>query len=152
MILERRRVNSHGDLVEDSYRPGELRRLQGLGTQMRIDAGTELMRSGERGREAMLVLVGTAACLVGGREVGTIGPGDFVGEIALLDAGPRTATVIAETNMDLLVFDRGEFDTLVEVSPTLARRMLVAFAGRLRRANEAAEPRLRLVPALEPAP
>ncbi|HML01523.1 MAG TPA: cyclic nucleotide-binding domain-containing protein [Acidimicrobiales bacterium] len=61
-----------------------------------------------------------------------------MGEVALLDPGPRTAIVTASTDLDLLVFDRPEFDTLVEASPTLARRMLVALAGRLRRANEAA--------------
>ncbi|HUC36941.1 MAG TPA: cyclic nucleotide-binding domain-containing protein [Acidimicrobiales bacterium] len=139
-MLTRRRTNRYGELVKDHFRPAELKRLRGLGTHVRTKEGTELTRSGERGREAMLVLSGTAACLVGGKEVGSIGPGEFVGEVALLDHGPRTATVIAETHMELLVFDRPEFDTLVERSPTLARRMLVALAGRLRRANEAAEP------------
>jgi CRP/FNR family transcriptional regulator, cyclic AMP receptor protein len=137
-MLSRRPTNSLGELLEDNYRPGELRRLRGLGTSVPAEEGTELMRSGERGRECVLVLSGTAACLVGGREVGSIGPGEFVGEVALLDPGPRTATVIAETHMELLVFDRPEFDTLLEASPTLTRRLLVALAGRLRRADEAA--------------
>ena len=137
-MLTKSRTNGYPELMKDNYRPGELRRLRGLGTRVRVEEGAELMRAGERGWEAMLVLSGTAACSVSGKEVGSIGPGEFVGEVALLDPGPRTATVTASTDMDLLVFDRPEFDTLVEASPTLARRMLVALAGRLRRANEAA--------------
>jgi CRP-like cAMP-binding protein len=112
-----------------------MKRLSGLGTRVNISAGRHLTTAGNRGAEVLIVLSGTAICLVRGVEEARFGPGDFFGEVATLDGGPRTATVVAQTDMEILVLDRYEFDMLVKSSPEVAHRMLTTMAHRLRRAN-----------------
>ncbi len=112
-----------------------MRRLSNLGTRVQVRAGKRLTTAGNRGAEVLIVLSGTATCLVGGVEEARFGPGDFFGEVATLDGGPRTATVVASTDMDVLVLNRFEFETLVKSSPEVAHRMLEAMAHRLRQAN-----------------
>jgi CRP/FNR family cyclic AMP-dependent transcriptional regulator len=112
-----------------------LRRLSGLGTRVQMPTGRKLTTAGSRGSEVLIVLSGTATCQVHGVEVARFGPGDFFGEVAALDGGPRTATVVASTDMEVLVLTRVEFATLVRSSPEVAHRMLRAMAHRLRRAN-----------------
>ena len=76
---------------------------------------------------------GTASALSRGQEIGQVGPGSFFGELALLDGGPRTATVRALTPMLTLVLDRSAFDELLERAiPSVGRRMLVTLAERIR--------------------
>jgi CRP-like cAMP-binding protein len=77
-------------------------------------------------------MTGAASCRIGGREVATFGPGEFFGEVAMLDGGPRTATVTADTDMDIWVLNRCEFDELLSVLPGVAPRMLRSMARRLR--------------------
>jgi CRP-like cAMP-binding protein len=91
--------------------------------------------TGQRGSEVLIVLSGTASCLVGGVEETRFGPGDFFGEVATLDGGPRTATVVASTEMDVLVLSAVEFETMVKCSPEVAHRVLKSMAHRLRQAN-----------------
>jgi CRP-like cAMP-binding protein len=83
----------------------------------------------------VIVLSGSATCLVAGTEVAWFGPGDFFGEVAALDGGPRTATVVAITDMELLVLSRCEFALLIKSSPEVAHRILGSMAHRLRQAN-----------------
>ena len=64
------------------------------------EAGTVIAREGEPGVGLFVILDGTADVSIGGRKKATLGPGDFFGEIALLDGGPRTATVTAKTDVD----------------------------------------------------
>ncbi|HXX88590.1 MAG TPA: cyclic nucleotide-binding domain-containing protein [Acidimicrobiales bacterium] len=116
-------------------RPNELRRLRTLGTRVRVGEGRRLVVAGRRGAEMVLVLSGEASCFVGGAEVARFGVGEFFGEVALLDGGPRTATVVARTDMEVLVLNRFEFEALIEVAPSIANRMLVSMAQRLRAAN-----------------
>jgi len=100
-----------------------------------VRAGQRLTTAGNRGAEVLIVLSGTATCLVGEVEEARFGPEDFFGEVATLDGGPRTATVVARTDMDVLVLSRFEFETLVESSPEVAHRMPKEMAHRLRLAN-----------------
>ena len=65
-----------------------------------------------------------------GRKIATLGPGDFFGELALLAGVPRTATVIAETDMVVEALNRAEFATLLDESPSIARKVLSAVAKR----------------------
>ncbi|HXQ59573.1 MAG TPA: Crp/Fnr family transcriptional regulator [Acidimicrobiales bacterium] len=115
-----------------------MKRLSHLGTRVPVRAGQRLTTAGNRGAEVLIVLSGTATCLVGESEKARFGPGDFFGEVATLDGGPRTATVVARTDMDVLVLNRFEFETLVKSSPDVAHRMLKEMAHRLRRANAVA--------------
>jgi CRP/FNR family cyclic AMP-dependent transcriptional regulator len=113
----------------------ELELIDAATTELRFPAGETLARQGENGHEFMVMVEGTARVEIGGRSVATIGPGDFFGEIALLDGGPRTATVIAETDLVAEVIGQREFAGLVEDSPHLAKKLLVGLARRLRAAD-----------------
>ena len=106
-------------------------RLLRLGTVCRVSAGRELTVEGAPGREAFVVLDGTARVTIGGHLVAHAGPGDFVGEMALADHGPRSAGVIADTAMTLLVFDPRSFATLLD-EPAVGRALRRALVARLR--------------------
>ena len=82
-----------------------MRRLSNLGTRVQVRAQQHLTTAGNRGAEVLIVLSGTATCLVGGVEEARFEPGDFFGEVATLDGGARTATVVASTDMDVLVLN-----------------------------------------------
>lgn len=113
----------------------QLRHLAAQGTKLAVSEGRVLTEQGGLQEEFFMVLSGEARCLVDGVEVARFGPGDFFGEMTLLDHGPRTATVIAATPMEVLVLTRSEFRTVVENAPDLAWRLLVNLAGRLRAAQ-----------------
>lgn len=113
----------------------ELRILAGLGTPVKVEAFRSLTRPGERGREFFVLLSGEALCRISGHDMATFGPGDFFGEMALLDGKPRSAEVTTVSDVEALVLDRNEFIRLVETSPSLALRMLESLAGRLRETN-----------------
>ena len=81
-----------------------------------------LCQEGKSGNECFVVIEGEAAVTIGGDEVTTIGPGGFFGEMALLDGGPRVATVTATTDMRLLSLSRGEFTTLLADVPSVSRQ------------------------------
>ena len=98
-------------------------------------AGDVLIREGATGREFIVIVAGTANVTVGGRTVATLGPGDFAGEVALLDHGPRTASVVAATDLVAEVSTTHEFATLVAGVPDLARKLLVGLAQRVRTAD-----------------
>lgn len=115
-----------------------MKRVSGLGTRVRIPAGRALTKTGAGGGEVLIVVAGTAICQVHGVEVARFGPGEFFGEVATLDGGPRTATVVARTDMEVLVLNRLEFEALVKSSPEVAHRILRAMAQRLRHANATA--------------
>jgi len=105
-----------------------------------IDAepGRELTTEGRVGHEFFLILEGQAEVRRGGERVTTLGPDDYFGELALLDHGPRSATVIAETDMKLLVLGQREFAGLVETVPGLAAKLLPGLAHRLREVDATA--------------
>jgi CRP/FNR family transcriptional regulator, cyclic AMP receptor protein len=110
----------------------ELRSVAGLGTSLAVNPGEVLTDEGTRGREAFLIVAGRARCVVGDVEAAMLGPGDFFGEMSLLDGAPRSATVIADDEMWVTVFDRREFVRLIEVSPKIATKLLAAMAARIR--------------------
>jgi len=114
----------------------ELRSIAALGTGLEVQAGHVLTEEGSHGREAFLILSGTARCLVGGVEVAVLGPGDLFGEVSLLDGAPRSATVVADSDMSVTDFERQEFIALVGVSPKIALKLLAALATRLRAVDE----------------
>ncbi len=73
----------------------------------------------------------------GDQDLATFGPGSFFGEMALLDGGPRSATIVADEPMHLLVVDPRNFARLVDETPTVARKMLRVLAERVRALEEA---------------
>jgi CRP/FNR family cyclic AMP-dependent transcriptional regulator len=94
--------------------------------------GTVIAREGERGIGLFLILDGQCSVSIGGKEKSKLGPGSFFGEIALLDGGPRTATVSAVTDVRLLGLTEWVFRGLLAEHPSIALKTLESIAGRLR--------------------
>ena len=115
--------------------PRELRLVAKALDEVAAPAGTVLTEEGTMGREFFFVVDGRAFVRRNGRKVALLGPGDYFGELALLDGGPRSATVVADTDMVLLNMSRREFYGLLEDVPPLARKLLSAMAVRLRDAD-----------------
>jgi CRP/FNR family transcriptional regulator, cyclic AMP receptor protein len=91
----------------------DLRRVDAIGTELDVPAGRRLMTQGETGREALVILSGTADVTVDGNQSASVGAGEVLGEMALLDHQPRVATVTAQTPMRLLVLDHAQFGDLM---------------------------------------
>lgn len=110
----------------------DLQRIAKASNEVSRPAGSVLVDQGDAGREAFVIIDGTATVKRNGRKVGTLGVGDSVGELSLLDHGPRTATVTADTDITVLVLSAREFAGVLEEVPGLAQKMLGQLAGRVR--------------------
>jgi CRP/FNR family transcriptional regulator, cyclic AMP receptor protein len=115
----------------------ELARIAALVDEVEAPKGKVLVRQGDTGHECFVVVEGKAKATIRGKGTAVLGPGSFFGEMSLLDRGPRSATVTAETDMRLLVLGSREFSALVNEVPSVAVRMMRGLAERLR----SAEPR-----------
>jgi CRP-like cAMP-binding protein len=113
----------------------ELRLVGRASDQVRVPTGKILVEEGGVGHEFFLILEGQAVVRRGGRRIAMLGPGQYFGEMALLDRGPRTATVVADTDMNLLVLGQREFAGLLDQVPTLSYKLLATMAARLREAD-----------------
>jgi CRP/FNR family transcriptional regulator, cyclic AMP receptor protein len=116
----------------------ELRTITKILEEVTVPAGTLLVEQGEAGLLFFVVLDGEATVVRDGRGVASLGPGDFFGELALLDNRPRYASVTSDTDMDLLVLRRRHFQRVLQASPTMTRKLLRALAARLRTTDELA--------------
>jgi CRP-like cAMP-binding protein len=112
----------------------ELVKLQSLMTKVDFEAGRTLTRADERGHEFFIVSSGLAEVRRDDQLVASLGPGSFFGEMALLDGGVRTATVIAATPVAAYVLSEREFRELLASSTTVSHNMLRTMTERLRRA------------------
>lgn len=110
----------------------ELGQIDGLMTEIDIEPGEHLTREGEVGREFVIIHEGFARVTKGGEEVAVVGPGSFVGEIALLDGTKRTATVTAITPLVAHVLGVVEFEGLLDAAPALREK--IEFVAAQRRA------------------
>jgi CRP-like cAMP-binding protein len=110
----------------------ELERLSQLTDEVEVGLDGVLAQQGATGHEFFVVLDGRLIVLDGKKPIATLGPGDFFGEIALLDGRPRTATVRAEGITRLLVVGHREFHALMDEFPTVRTAVLEAVAERLR--------------------
>ncbi|MCB0978055.1 MAG: cyclic nucleotide-binding domain-containing protein [Acidimicrobiales bacterium] len=110
----------------------DLQKIAKATNEITRPAGSMLVDQGDLGREAFFIVEGSATVKRNGRKVGTLGPGDAVGELSLLDHGPRTATVTAETDLVVLVLSSREFSGILEEVPSLAHKMLGQLASRVR--------------------
>ncbi len=114
----------------------DLRRIETLMTETRVHAGRVLTSYAEPGAEFFVVIDGSATVWREGMQLETVGPGGFFGEQSLLVHGARTATVIAETDMELFVLSKQEFRSPHFLIPPVMERMLEVLSERLRRADE----------------
>jgi CRP/FNR family cyclic AMP-dependent transcriptional regulator len=110
----------------------ERARIASLLPEVRVPAGKVLCREGEPGRECFVVAEGKATATLRKRTLAEFGPGAFFGEMSLLDGGPRTATVVAQTPMTLYVLSPRELAGLIADFPSVTRKMLRVLAQRLR--------------------
>jgi CRP-like cAMP-binding protein len=101
-----------------------------------VPAGKVVVQVGDPGDEFSLIVDGQARVEVPDRSPVRLGPGDYFGEMSLLDGGPRSATVVAETPLRLLVISRRDFSTLLADVPELTRSILVTLTRRLRQAEQ----------------
>lgn len=112
--------------------PDELARVNRLGTRVEVPAGEVLVDQGDPGTYCYVVVDGTAGVYVRGEYVATSGPGSTIGEMALIDHRPRTATVVATTPMTLLRFDTLRFRELLDQMPKASERIMAILGSRLR--------------------
>jgi CRP-like cAMP-binding protein len=106
--------------------------------EVRVSAGKVVVSEGAAGHEFYLILEGQAVVRRGGRRVAMLGPGQYFGELSLLDRGPRTATVVADTDMTVLVLGQREFTAILDLVPVVSHKLLEAMAARLRECDSRA--------------
>jgi CRP/FNR family cyclic AMP-dependent transcriptional regulator len=114
----------------------ELARVAKAVDEITVDAGRVLVEQGRAGHECYVIVTGEALVERDANTIATLGPGDTIGELAVLDGGPRTATVTAVTDLDLLVLGQREFAALVSEVPSLSHKILVNLARRVRELDE----------------
>jgi CRP-like cAMP-binding protein len=100
-----------------------------------VPAGTVLAQHGQPGNEFYLIMDGSARVELPSRRRARLKPGEYFGEMSLLDGEPRSATVIAETAMRLLVIKRRDFSTLLREAPELTQNILATLSRRIREAE-----------------
>lgn len=113
----------------------ELSLLARIADEASFPAGRVLIKRGDFGKEFLLLLEGAVTVEPPTGKRVRMGPGDFFGEMSLLDGEPRSATVTAETPVHLLVMGQREFFTLLAEVPSVARKLLVELSRRVRRAE-----------------
>jgi CRP/FNR family transcriptional regulator, cyclic AMP receptor protein len=108
---------------------------------LQIAAGDFLFREGDNGDKMYVLLEGKVEILLGDFVLETAGPGSLIGEMALIDDSPRTATVVAKTSCRLAEIDRRRFHFLVQQTPHFAIHVMKTLADRLCRMNAVAAAR-----------
>jgi CRP/FNR family cyclic AMP-dependent transcriptional regulator len=109
----------------------DLTALARVSEDLEVEPDTVLCREGEIGHEFFVIVDGKVKVTRKGRRVAMRGGGDFVGEIALLEEIPRTATVTTETPVRLFVLTGKDFRHLLDENPGVERKVLLALARRL---------------------
>jgi len=109
-------------------------------------AETALIRAGEPGEEFFLIVEGTARVHVSAKKRVRLRSGDFFGEMSLLDGEPRSATVVAETPLRLLVISRRNFSALLDEVPGMTQTLLATLSRRVRLAERALDMSRRASP------
>jgi CRP/FNR family cyclic AMP-dependent transcriptional regulator len=114
-----------------------LREIGKHADQVKVEAGRVLAQQENKGWEFIFILDGKARVEKDGKIIRRLSEGDFFGEISLIDGEPRTATVISDTDMTLLVVNKTSFDHLLDKIPGLQRKILIALCQYLRSAEKA---------------
>lgn len=113
----------------------DLQRVAKASDELTIEAGRTLVEQGRTGHEFFLILEGSAVVRRNNRKVAELGAGQYFGELALLDRGPRSASVIANTDLRVLVLGQREFIGVLDSIPGMAHKLLTVMAQRLREAD-----------------
>ena len=110
----------------------ELQTIAKASDEVTVPSEKVLVEQGTAGRECFVIVEGTASVRRNGRKVATLGPGNYFGELSLLDKGERTATVTAESPLTVLVLGPREFSSVLDQVPGLSHKMLSTLASRVR--------------------
>jgi CRP-like cAMP-binding protein len=110
----------------------ELRLIAKLAHLKHVRNGTTLLVEGEAGDDMYVLLTGTAVVVRGGRKLATVGPGESVGELAVLSKAPRNATVTTRSDCDVAVISRRHVQRMIDEAPGFSRKLLEALADRVR--------------------
>ena len=113
----------------------ELKKIRTLCDEVETTQWHVLVEEGQPGTEFFLIVRGRAVVTRKGRTVATLKPDDYFGELSLLDRQPRSATVVCETDMDLLVLSQRNFERLLRSAPTMVNKLLRAMGHRLRESD-----------------
>ncbi len=105
--------------------------------QVQVETNRVLVQQGKPGWEFIFIVEGKARVEKDGKVIRQLSQGDFFGEISLMDGEPRASSVIAETDMTLLIVHKTSFDHLLETIPGLQRKILISLCQYLRRAEKA---------------
>jgi CRP-like cAMP-binding protein len=116
----------------DGFSKRDLRRLAREADAVEFGPGRAIVEEGQAGEALFVVLTGTARVVRADRKVAALIPGDFFGELSALDGGPRTASVVPETPVEVLRVFRHTLLRMVEQEPALAMGLLEGLARRLR--------------------
>ena len=108
-----------------------LQQVAQIADELDLPAGKEMATEGDRGREFYVLLNGEAEVTKQGSRINTMKKGDFFGEIALVTKMPRTATVTATSDVDVLVITERDFDALLKKTPEIGRSIAEALAERV---------------------
>ena len=116
--------------------PRVRRRLAEVGKRRTYRPDEEIVREGSTGTALYILLSGEARVEQNGKEIGRLAAGDFFGELALIEEHPRSATVVAATDTDCLLFPAWEFTALLEEHPEVAVPILRVLIRRLHRSEQ----------------
>lgn len=119
----------------EGFEPEELERVAALSGELSIGPGTLLMDQGETGVDCYVIVEGDASVYVRGEHVATLGAGSMVGEMSLVEHGPRVASVVSDTPMRLLRFHAPQFRKLLEEMPKAEERVMALLSARARRVD-----------------
>lgn len=132
-ILFLRQVPLFADLP-----PSDLKQIAAVAGEHLYDDGTVITREGDAGNELLVIVAGDVSIVTGGREIARRGRGDYVGEMAVLDGEPRSASVVALGSVRALRIGRREFETILRERPETSHAMLLVLTRRLREVSRAA--------------
>jgi CRP-like cAMP-binding protein len=110
----------------------DLQHIAKAGDVVVMTDGTVIVDQGQMGREAFVILDGDVTVRRGGRKITTLSTGEVVGELSLLDHGPRTATAVCDGDCTLFVLDQRHFRSVLEEQPDIALKLLGTLAGHIR--------------------
>src|SRR5439155_1580879 len=121
----------------------EVKKIHDAGKDVQFRAGRTIVSEGETGVGFHLIMQGKAKVTVNGRLRATLGPGDYFGEMAIIDRGPRSATVTAETDVQTLGIASWDFMPVLSENFEMCRKIMVELSRRLRDADHVLPPFFR---------
>ena len=113
----------------------QLTEVARIAEHLRVQADEVILREGRLGRELFVILEGTATVTRDGRVVNVLSRGDYFGELAAIEAEPRSATVTATTDLDVLIIGPREFETMMDI-PGFRNALLTGMSHRIREADD----------------